>query len=70
VEIYIFLDVVFSVIAALVAFLIAYGEYARHYATKTEPLKLAFRTAGFAFIVFLVLGMFAAIMLHREISKW
>jgi len=62
-SIYIFLDVVFSFIAALVAFFITYNEYSRHYATNKEPLKLAFEAAFFTLIVFLILGMIAAIIL-------
>ena len=53
---FIFIDLLFSVIAAIVAFGITYNEYVHHYATKKEPVRLALDTALFTFITFIVLG--------------
>jgi len=61
-----FISIIFSSIAALMAFLITYGEYIHHYATKKEPLKLAFEAASFTFVVFFVLSILVAIMLNFE----
>jgi len=65
---YIFLGVIFSVFASLTAFLIAYNEYAHHFLNKKQSLKLALKVAAFAFIVFLVLGILAAVVLKSFLS--
>lgn len=61
---YIFIDLLFSLIAACVAFGITYNEYAHHYPTKKEPLKFALDSAVFTFIVFIILGVLGIIALH------
>lgn len=61
---YVIIDMIFGVIAALVAFMITYNEYVHHYPTKKEPTKLALNTAVFTFIVFLVLGVMGIIALN------
>lgn len=61
---YIFIDLLFSFIAACVAFGITYNEYVHHYATKKEPVKLALDTALFTFIVFLFLGALGVVALY------
>jgi len=63
---YVFLGLIFSSLAAIMAFLIAYGEYVHHYASKAEPLKMALKTAIFTFFAFLVLGLLGAIMLKLQ----
>ena len=64
---YILLGVIFSFIASAMAFLIAHSEYSRHFVNKKQTLKLALEAAVFAFIVFLVLGIFAAFVLKKLI---
>jgi len=64
---YIFLGVIFSVFASMTAFLISYNEYVRHFINKKQSLKLALKVAVFAFIVFLVLGILAAVVLKSFI---
>jgi hypothetical protein len=61
---YIFIDLLFSFIAACVAFAITYNEYAHHYPTKKEPLKLALDTAVVTFVVFIVLGALGVVALY------
>jgi purine-cytosine permease-like protein len=61
---YIFLDLLFSVIAAAVAFGITYSEYVHHYPTKKEPVKIALNTAFFTFIVFVFIGILGVIALR------
>jgi len=61
---YIFIDLLFSFIAALVAFGITYNEYVHHYPTKKEPIKLALDTAITTFIVFVVLGGLGVLALN------
>ncbi len=61
---YIFIDLLFSFIAACVAFAITYNEYVHHYPTKREPIKLALDTALMTFLVFIFLGILGVIALH------
>jgi len=61
---FIFIDLLFSFIAAIVAFAITYNEYVHHYATKKEPIKLAIDTAVFTFITFIILGALGVLALH------
>ena len=46
-----------SVLAALAAFLVSYGEWSHHYASKREPLSHAAEAAIVAFLVFVILTM-------------
>jgi len=61
---FIFIDLLFSVIAAAVAFAITYNEYVHHYPTKKEPIKMGLDTALMTFIVFIILGILGVIALH------
>lgn len=61
---YAFVDLLFSLIAAAVAFGITYNEYVHHYPTKKEPIRLALSTAIFTFITFLALGAMGILALH------
>jgi len=57
-QLFFFIGLVFSPLAAACAFIITYGEYTHHYPTKKEPLKLAWEATIFTFIAFttLILG--------------
>jgi hypothetical protein len=46
---------VFGSFAGLIAFVITFDEYSRHYCERKEPLRLALEMAVVAFVVFLVL---------------
>lgn len=48
---------VFAPLAALMAFLITYGEYQHHYPDKVMPRKLALEAAAGTFIFFLILSI-------------
>jgi len=50
------IGLVFSPIAAAMAFLITYGEYSRHYTDKKIPLKFAIEAAIMTFIIFAVIS--------------
>lgn len=49
----------FGLFAALMAFLITYGEYSRHFMAKSRALKISLETA---FIVLIVFAVIAVIM--------
>ena len=51
--------------AGLMAFLITYEEYARHYVERQKPLRLALEAAALAFFVFLVLSVVVGFVLVR-----
>jgi len=51
------IGLVFSPIAAIMAFLITYNEYQRHYPTKTKPRRMALEVAIITFVFFLVLSV-------------
>lgn len=55
--------IIFAPLAAIMAFIITYGEYTHHYHDKKIPLKLATEAAIFSFITFglisLIVGLIA-----------
>ena len=54
---------VLGIFAAIIAFLITYGEYAHHYPDKQKVLKTALEAGIFTLIFFLVLGLLLAVIL-------
>jgi len=59
----------FALIAAVMAYLITYNEWMRHYPTKKEPKKIAMETAFFTFVVFVVMMFFVIYALFHWIEK-
>ncbi|HKK20887.1 MAG TPA: hypothetical protein VJ983_05385 [candidate division Zixibacteria bacterium] len=55
----------FAVIAGLMAYLIAYEEYAHHFPDPKQSRQMAFESAVFAFTFFFGLGLILALMLPR-----
>lgn len=53
--IFIIIGLIFSPIAALMAYLITYGEYSHHYLSKKETLKISLEFAFYTFCFFLSL---------------
>jgi len=58
----------FSPIAALMAFLITYGEFSHHYADRGRVFREALQMAVFALVVFLLLGLVASFILPRTLK--
>ncbi len=56
---------VVGLFAGLMAFLIGYDEYSRHYLERQKPLRLALEMAVFAFFVFLVLSVIVGFILTK-----
>jgi hypothetical protein len=54
---------VLSPLAAVMAYLITYEEYAHHYPDKKQAKKTAWRAAVFTLIFFLALGFLLAVLL-------
>ena len=50
-----FISVIFSILAAIMAYLITYQEYRHHFPDKRDIKKAALRTGGFTFLLFLFL---------------
>jgi len=55
----------FSPIAGLMAFLITYHEYQRHYADKQQPLRIALEAAFFTFVFFMIVSAVMGLFLTR-----
>jgi len=54
-----------SPIAGIMAFLITYHEYQRHYADKQQPLKIALEAALFTFAFFMIVSAVISLILNR-----
>ena len=54
---------IFSVLAALSAFLITYDEYLKHFPDKRTPLKMAGQAALAAFAFFLAVSVLMAVVI-------
>ncbi|MHB1459683.1 MAG: hypothetical protein ACYC1M_00160 [Armatimonadota bacterium] len=59
------LGLMFSIIAALAAFLITYDEWTRHYSSGGKPLLYGLRSSLVAFVVFMMLTMLIVIFAGR-----
>jgi len=59
----------FAIIAALMAYLITYSEWAHHYPTKKEPRKHALEMAIFTLIFFAVITAFVVYLLSNFIER-
>ena len=55
----------FSPIAGLMAFLITYHEYQRHYADKQQPLRIALEAALFTFAFFMIVSVVIGLTVNR-----
>jgi hypothetical protein len=51
------IGLIFGSLAGLMAYLITYNEYTRHYQTKKEPRKMALEAAVFTFFFFFILAL-------------
>ncbi len=56
----------FGLVASLMAFLITYGEYSRHFMAKKKVLKISIETASIIFAVFLAIAFVAGFILSRS----
>ena len=59
------LGVLFAVLASLMAFLITYNEYAKHFEDKRRARRDALRTGLVTFLFFCTLVFVAGIILDR-----
>jgi hypothetical protein len=55
----------FVLIGSIMAYLITYNEYMRHYQTKKEPRKIALEAAVFAFVLFNIISIFIIFVLTK-----
>lgn len=60
-----FLWVLFSLIAAAMAYLITYDEYRHHFPERSRVVQESMRTALATLLIFLVLGVFVTALLPR-----
>jgi len=52
-----FIGLFFAPLAALMAFIITYGEYQHHYPDKATPRKLAIEAAAGTFVFFMIISV-------------
>jgi hypothetical protein len=64
-----FIFLPFALIAAVMAYLVSYDEWRRHYPTKKEPRKIALETAVFTFIFFVATIFLVVYMVLYWIEK-
>jgi len=57
----ILIGLIFSPIAAAMAFLITYEEYSHHYTDKKKSLKVGFEAAIFTLIIFGILSLLVSL---------
>jgi hypothetical protein len=62
---FLFLGIGSGFFVGLLAFVITYDEYSRHYTDRRRPLRLALEAAAFAFFVFLALSVAIGFVLTR-----
>ncbi len=55
--------------ASLIAFIVTYDEYTKHYVDKRMPLRLALEAAIFAFIVVLLLAIITGFILTKAFAS-
>ena len=55
--------------ASLIAFIITYDEYSKHYVDKKMPFRLALEAAIFAFFVVLLLAIITGFILTKAFAS-
>jgi K+-sensing histidine kinase KdpD len=55
--------------ASLIAFIVTYDEYTKHYVEKKMPFRLALEAALFAFFVVLVLAIITGFILTKAFAS-
>jgi hypothetical protein len=55
--------------ASLIAFIVTYDEYTKHYVEKKMPFRLALEAAIFAFFVVLVLAIITGFILTKSFAS-
>ena len=55
--------------ASLIAFIVTYDEYTKHYVDKRMPFRLALEAAIFAFIVVLLLAIITGFVLTKAFAS-
>jgi K+-sensing histidine kinase KdpD len=55
--------------ASLIAFIVTYDEYTKHYVEKRMPFRLALEAAIFAFFVVLVLAIITGFILTKAFAS-
>jgi hypothetical protein len=62
-SLYLFISLIFSPIAATIAFITTYAEY-KKYTSKKKTMKHSLEMAGFIGVLFIVIGTFAVIFFN------
>lgn len=62
------IGILFSFLGAIIAFIVSYQGYSHHFLSKEEVFRLSMRSSRFAFVIFLIISIFLAIILRRIIA--
>ncbi len=60
------IGIAFGFVGALMAFLITYGEYSRHFMAKSRAVKISLETASVIFAVLFITTIVAGYVLSRS----
>ena len=63
-----FISLIFSPLAAAMAFIVTYEEYKKHL-RKPQAIKQSLNTAVFTFFVFMMIGVVVGLVLSRGILQ-
>jgi len=62
------IGLVFSPLAALLAFLLTYNEYQHHFPDNKKPIKMATEAAIFTFFIFMTISLLIGIILPSVVE--
>jgi ABC-type antimicrobial peptide transport system permease subunit len=65
IKIAVLIGLIFSPLAAFLAFLLTYNEYSHHYSDNKMPMKHSIEAGVFTFIVFMIISVLIGWVLNR-----
>jgi hypothetical protein len=69
VSVFLPLGALFSLLASVMAFLITYNEYSRHYTEKRKAIRAALQTGFATLLFFFALSIIAGLLLEKMFSS-
>jgi len=62
------IGILFAPLAAIMTYLITYGEYQHHYSDNKEPRKIALEAALGTFAIFLIISVLIGLFIERALN--
>ncbi|MHB8362589.1 MAG: hypothetical protein ACYDBX_03140 [Patescibacteria group bacterium] len=66
IKMYLIIGIVFGILAGIMASLITYGEYKRHFINSKRPLKEAIKMGIFTFVFLLLLLLIIGLIIAKS----